>query len=518
MSSKQRVYTPVKFIGFWGGILVFLAIAFLLNINPGNKHTTYMLAIATLMAIWWVTEAVPVAITALLPIVLYPLFGIMSGKTASATYINHLIFLFIGGFIVALAMEKWNLHRRIALKILLWVGVSPFKILLGFMLATAFLSMWISNTATAMMMVPIALSVISQLEEDIGKEKMQKYSIALLLGIAYSASIGGIATLIGTPPNIAFTQIFAQSFAHAPEISFAKWILFGLPISIIMLAVAVLVLYILFVPKIKWDKSIKKHLKQQYQALGKIKFEEIVVLVSFIILALLWLFRSGFDISFGHFNLHLPGWAKLFAHPKYFNDGTAAILVALILFMIPSKQTPGDTIMDCQSLKKLPWNIVLLFGGGFALAKGFEVSGLSLWIAHKFAALSSLNIVFVVAIISLTIAILTEFTSNTATTQMVLPVLAAIAVGIKVNPLLLMIPATISASLAFMLPVATPPNIIIFGTNRVTIPQMLKAGILLDLIGVLVVTLVTFTIMVHVLGINIHAFPAWAHTLTTVTK
>ncbi len=507
--DAKPVYTPAKLIGFFGGLLAFILIAAFTNINPGHRETTYMLAIATLMATWWITEAVPVAITALLPIVLYPLFGIMSGKAVSATYINHLIFLFIGGFIVALAMEKWNLHKRIALRIMLWIGVSPAKILIGFMLATAFLSMWISNTATTMMMVPIALSVISQLQEDLGPEKMKNYAIALLLGIAFSASIGGIATLIGTPPNIAFTMIFAQSFPKAPEITFANWMIFALPISIVMLVVAYLVLWFLYVPKIKWEGNIKEHLRQEYDKLGKISYEELIVLISFTILALLWLFRSGFDINLGIFKINLPGWSKIFAHPKYFNDGTAAIFVALILFMIPSKQNKSDTIMDCETLKRLPWNIILLFGGGFALAAGFGQAGLSLWIAHRFEHLAHLNTALFIGLIALTVAILTEFTSNTATTQMVLPIIAAVAVGINVNPLLLMIPATIAASLAFMLPVATPPNIIIFGTNRVTIPQMLKAGILLDLIGVLVVTLAMLTLGIHIFHIDLSQVPAW---------
>ncbi len=460
-----------------------------------------MLAIAVLMAIWWMTEAVPIAITALLPVVLFPLFGIMDGKAVSSTYFNHIIFLFIGGFIVALAMEKWNLHRRIALKILLLIGVSPNRILIGFMVATAFLSMWISNTATAMMMVPIALSVISQLEENIGKDFVKKYSVALLLGIAYSASIGGIATLIGTPPNIAFTQIYSQTFPNAPEIGFAQWFLFGFPLSVIMLVAAWFVLYLFFVPKVSFKGGARETIVEEYKKLGKISYEEIIVLVGFTILALLWLFRSGFDISVGSVSLKLPGWAKLFSHPEYFNDGTAAMLVALLLFIIPSKSDKSQAIMDCQTLAHLPWNIVLLFGGGFALAKGFADSGLSMWIANRFHALSEMNLVVIVIVISIVVVILTEFTSNTATTQMVLPVLASMAVGMKIDPLLLMIPATISASLAFMLPVATPPNIIIFGSGRVKISDMLKAGVLLDLIGVVVLLFVLMFIIRPILGI-----------------
>ena len=494
MANEGVLYTPVKLAGLIVGVIVFVIICFF-DLEPGQKQTTYMLAVAILMAIWWMTEAIPIAITALLPVVLYPLFGIMNGKEVSATYFNHIIFLFIGGFIVALAMEKWNLHRRIALRILLLVGVSPNRILIGFMVATAFLSMWISNTATAMMMVPIALSVISQLEENVGEEYIKKYSIALLLGIAYSASIGGIATLIGTPPNIAFTQIYAQIFPSAPEISFARWMVFALPLSIVMLFFAWLLLYLFFVPKEKFKGDVREMIEEEYSKLGKISYEEVVVLLGFVILALLWLFRSGFDISIGQMNVKLPGWAKLFAHPDYFNDGTAAMMVALILFVIPSKKDKSQAIMDCRTLARLPWNIILLFGGGFALAKGFAQSGLSIWIAHRFHALSNLNIVLLIAIISVVVVILTEFTSNTATTQMVLPVLASMAVGMNVNPLLLMIPATISASLAFMLPVATPPNIVIFGSGRVRIADMLKAGVFLDLIGVIVLLFILFFII-----------------------
>ena len=500
MSEQKALYTPVKLVGLLSGIVAFVIITFF-DLTPGQRQTTYMLAVAVLMAIWWMTEAVPIAITALLPVVLFPLFGIMNGKAVSATYFNHIIFLFIGGFIVALAMEKWNLHRRIALKILLWIGVSPNRILIGFMVATAFLSMWISNTATAMMMVPIALSVISQLEEKIGEEYVKKYSIALLLGIAYSASIGGIATLIGTPPNIAFTQIYSQTFPSAPEIGFAQWFLFGFPLSVVMLVFAWLILYLLFVPKMKFQAGARETIQEEYKKLGKITYEEVIVLIGFVILALLWLFRSGFDISVGHVNVKLPGWAKLFAHPEYFNDGTAAMLIALLLFIIPSKNDRTQAIMDCQTLAKLPWNIVLLFGGGFALAKGFTVSGLSMWIAQRFHALSGLHLVVIVGVISLVVVILTEFTSNTATTQMVLPVLASMAVGMNIEPLLLMIPATISASLAFMLPVATPPNIIIFGSGRVRIADMLKAGVMLDLIGVVVLLIVLMFIIRPVLGI-----------------
>lgn len=242
---------PKFLIGFYGGIILFLLIAIFGNLSPGHPEVTYTMAVAVLMAMWWITEVVPLAITSLLPVVLFPLLGIMNGKDVSSTYFNHVIFLFIGGFIIALAMQKWDLHRRIALKILMVTGVSPGRILLGFMFASSFLSMWISNTATAMMMVPILISIIQKLEEIIGKKEIKRYSIGLLLGVAYSASIGGIATLVGTPPNLSFARIFQIMFPEAPEVSFASWFIFALPITIIFFIITWSYLYFLFRPKNK---------------------------------------------------------------------------------------------------------------------------------------------------------------------------------------------------------------------------------------------------------------------------
>ena len=486
--------------------LISILIILFADLDPENRKVTYTLAIAILMAAWWITEAIPLAATALLPVALFPLFGVVDGKTISSMYFNHLIFLFIGGFMMAFAMERWNLHRRIALRILIFFGVSPARILLGFMLATSFLSMWMSNTATAMMMVPIALSIILKLEESLGKKKLGRYSIGLLLGIAYSASIGGIATLVGTPPNLSFARIVNIIFPEMAEISFADWFIFAIPLTILMFFAAWLLLYLMYKPKDKWENIQLDDFRMEYRMLGKPKPEERIVLVLFSILALLWIFRSGFNIQ----SFVVPGWSQLFNNPSYINDGTVAIFMALLLFIIPSKTEKGERIMNWKTANKIPWNIVLLFGGGFALAQGFVESGLSVWFGEQLAGLANVDpMLLTLANVSL-MSLLTELTSNVATTEMILPILGGLAMTIEINPLLLMIPATIAASLAFMLPVATPPNAIIFGTNRIQVKDMVRTGILLNITGIIVATLVMYFWGTLVFDIDVSVFPEWA--------
>jgi len=476
------------------------------DLSPGHPEVTRTAAVAILMAVWWITEAVPLAVTALLPIVLYPLLGIMNGKTVAPIYFNHIIFLFIGGFIVALAMEKWNLHKRIALYILVKFGKKPSRILLGFMVATAFLSMWISNTATTMMMLPIAMAIILRFEKMMGKDKVKKYSVGLFIGLAYSASIGGIATLVGTPPNPALVRIFSISFPEAPEISFASWFLFALPVSILFLAF----LWIFLVRRFfrdEGDRELDAEIfREQVQELGPMSYEEKIILTDFILLILLWLFRA--DIKFGLFMI--PGWSRLFANPKFINDGTVAIAMSIILFMLASRKRPGEKIMEWKTASKLPWNIVLLFGGGFALASGFKESGLSQWLGTQLTWVSHLHPLFIVVVICLVITFLTELTSNTATAQMLLPIIASLAVAIKLNPLFLMVPATLSCSFAFMLPVATPPNAIVFGSERLKIIDMVKTGIWMNFAGVIFTTAAIFILGKIVFGIDLSSLPAWA--------
>jgi len=480
------------------------------DLEPDNPKITYTLAIAILMAIWWITEAVPLAVTALLPVVLFPLLGVVDGKTISAMYFNHLIFLFIGGFLMALAMERWDLHRRIAIKVLMFFGISPGRILMGFMFASAFLSMWMSNTATTMMMIPIALSIIYKLEEILGKAKLGTYSVGLLLGIAYSASIGGIATLVGTPPNLSFARIANIIFPAMPEISFADWLIFAIWITILMFITAWILLFMIYKPKHHWDGVNRKEFKKEYQLLGKAKPEEKIIFVLFVLMALLWIFRSGFQIGF----VNIPGWSQLFAQPGYLNDGTVAIFISVILFIIPSRTNKGERLMNWETANRLPWHIVLLFGGGFALAKGFVDSGLSVWFGEQLAGLTGTHPMILTSVIATMMSFLTELTSNTASTEMILPIVAGLAVSIQINPLLLMIPATLAASLAFMLPVATPPNAIIFGTGRIQIKEMVKTGFMLNLVGVVITTLVTYFWGTHVFKIDVSSFPDWASIVT----
>ena len=491
--------------------LISLALILFGDLDPGNPSVTYTLAIAILMAIWWITEAIPLAATALLPVALFPLFGVADGKTISAMYFNYLIFLFLGGFMMALAMERWDLHRRIAIKVLIFFGISPGRILMGFMVATAFLSMWMSNTATTMLMIPIALSIVYKLEEIVGKAKLGSYSIGLLLGIAYSASIGGIATLVGTPPNLSFARIANIIFPDMPEITFANWLIFAIWITLLIFASAWLLLYFLYRPKSAWQGVNRAEFKKEYQLLGKAKPEEKIIFALFVVMALLWVFRSGFEIGF----VNIPGWSQFFASPDYINDGTVAIAVASLLFIIPSKTNKGVRLMDWETANRMPWHIVLLFGGGFALAKGFVVSGLSLWFGEQLSGLAGTDPMILTAAVVALMSFLTELTSNVASTEMILPILAGMAFTIKVNPLLLMIPATLAASLAFMLPVATPPNAIIFGTGRLHIIDMVKTGFLLNLAGIIVVTLVTYFWGILVFGIDVGSFPDWANTMTS---
>ena len=475
-----------------GGILaplIFLLLVFFVDLDPQHPAITRTLAVGLVMAILWITEFVPLAVTALLPVVLFPLLGIMDGRIVSATYFNHIIFLFLGGFLVALAMQRWNLHKRIALRILMFTGVRPGSILFGFMFATAFLSMWISNTATAMMMLPILVSVMQKLEETADQPIMARYATGLLLGVAYSASVGGVATLVGTPPNLSFVRIYQIMFPQVPEVNFTTWFLFACPVALTLFIFIWWWLWLIYCPRKNQLIAIEKSLfRQQYTELGRMSFPERVVLFDFCLLAALWLSRS--DLIFGE--VKIPGWARLFGNPEFVNDGTVAILMAGLLFFIPTKSKPGERILNWETATRLPWQIVLLFGGGFALATGFKESGLTVWFGEQLHWLAGIHPFFIILVIALVVTFLTELTSNTATTEMILPIMAGLALSLKVNPLLLMVPATISASMAFMLPVATPPNAIIFGTNRLTVADMAKTGLVLNLIGAIIITFFTY--------------------------
>jgi len=495
-----------KYLSFFLGIFTFLGILLFTDLEPGKPAVTATMAVAALMAIWWVTETIPLAVTALVPLVLFPALGVLDGKAVSEVYMNHIIFVYVGGFMMALAMERWNLHRRIALKLLTLIGVSPGRILVGFMATSAFLSMWISNTATTMMMIPIVMSIVVSLEESMSGKSVNKYATGLFLAIAYSASVGGMSTLVGSPTNLVCPRALSLLYPGAPEITFTSWMTLALPISVIMLVVVFLVIYLRFKPVEKWEGVDKDHFKKAYANLGKPSREERIVFILFLTLALLWITRTGITFS----TVTIPGWARLFKSPAYINDGTVAMFISIILFVIPAGKDKKERIMDWKTAQRIPWNIVLLFGGGFALALGFQSSGLAIWFGEQLLWTSGIHPYLILLAVVALMSFLTELTSNVASTQMLLPVFATLAVSSGNNPLLLMIPATLASSLAFMLPTATPPNAIIFGTNRIRISTMVRTGFMLNMIGILAVVLITWLLGERVLDIDPGLIPDWA--------
>jgi sodium-dependent dicarboxylate transporter 2/3/5 len=464
-----------------------------------SPNALIVAAVACLMAIWWISEAVPIAATALLPIVLFPLLGVMSTAATTSAYANHLIYLFMGGFLIAVTMQKWNLHRRIAMHTLKRIGVSPNRMILGFMLATAMLSMWISNTATAMMMLPIAMAVINQVEllesaVDSGADKEVKlksnFGVCLMLGIAYSASIGGAATLIGTPPNAILAGMAEKLYGQT--ISFAGWLAFGLPLSAIMLSLTWLYLTRIAYPlRATALPGVEKLIDQELDQLGPIKREEQWVLGVFMAVSSAWIARGFIDV---------PALSMV-------TDASIAMAGALLLFIIPSNLANKEFLLDWKTAAGIPWDIIILFGGGFALAQGFIDSGLSLWIADQLSMLEGSSLFTMIAVVTLTVIFLTEITSNTATATLMIPVLGAVAVAIGVHPYSLIVPAAVAASFAFMLPVATPPNAIVFSSRFVTIPQMAKTGFWLNLLAVGLISLGVYFLLPLVWGIDLANIP-----------
>ena len=439
-----------------------------------------MAAVVSLMAVWWSTEATPIAATALLPIVLLPMLGVMSTAETTLSYANHLIYLFMGGFLIAVTIQKWQLHRRIAMHTIRFVGVSPNRVILGFMVATAFLSMWISNTATTMMMLPIGLAVINQLNTLYQDQPApaetpdhdRHFGIALMLGIAYSASIGGVATLIGTPPNAILAGIAEQTYGL--RISFVDWMIFGLPLSLLMLAVTWFYLTRLAFPtRITTLPGAKQLISQELAQLGPVTREERWVLIVFLSVSAAWIVRGLVDI---------PALEMV-------SDASIAMAGALLLFIIPSNFRKREFLLDWKTAVGIPWEIIILFGGGFALAHGFDQSGLSQWIADQLTILAGVPLLILIAAVTLTVIFLTEVTSNTATATIMIPVMGALAITMGMHPYALMVPAAIAASYAFMLPVATPPNAIVFSSKYITIPQMVKAGFWLNLVSALLISL-----------------------------
>ena len=467
-------------------------------------------AVAALMAIWWITEAAPIPMTALLPLVLYPALDIMSSRQVGVHYGHHIIFLFVGGFIIAIAMKKWNLHRRIALGIIKLFGTNPHRLVLGFMCSTAFLSMWISNTATVMMMLPIAVAVANQMAtlaqmEGVSPEETpdrvrSTLGLILLLAVAYSASVGGIGTLVGSPTTVAFIGFAQEQLPDEPPITFADWSMLCIPIVVIFLPIMWLYLcrFGAEVPlsHIRFSGG-QDVISNEQERLGPMRQPEKVVLVVVLLTALLWIFRNPLDLNV----LSIPGWSNLFPVPGNLHDSTVAIAMAVLLCFLPARDGRSGTplrpqfIVDWPMIQNgIPWGIVVLLGGGFALAAGIQGSGLASWLGSRLAIAGEFPVWVLVPIICLLSVLLTEMTSNIATVLMISPVLAATAAEIGIHPYLFLIPAAVIASFAFMLPVATPPNAIVFSSGWITIPQMFRAGLILDLIALLVIPVAVYCI------------------------
>ncbi|XP_013922741.1 PREDICTED: solute carrier family 13 member 5 [Thamnophis sirtalis] len=565
------------FVTLFGTPLVLLPLPLLIGTQEAKCGYVIIL-----MAVYWCTEVIPLAVTSLLPVILFPMFGILESKKVCMQYLKDTNMLFIGGLVVAIAVEHWNLHKRIALRVLLIVGVKPALLMLGFMGVTAFLSMWISNTATTAMMVPIIQAVLQQMnnsehelavmestaghinnaielegkvatgvssvqgngylpddsqEQDrIEKKRTNK---GMTLCVCYAASIGGTATLTGTGPNLVLKGQMNQLFPRNDDIvNFASWFGFAFPNMLLMLALAWFWLQFSFIgfnfrktwgcgsQKSEKEKAALNVLKEEYRKLGPISFAEISVLMNFTLLILLWFTRDpGF----------VPGWATfLFNKDKeYVTDATVAMFVALLLFILPSmrprcgfrsqkscdleeaeedmkEQFFPPPLLDWKTVqKKLPWNIVLLLGGGFALANGSDASGLSRWLGNQMTPLHTIPPWAIAVVLSIVIAIFTECTSNVATATLFLPVFASLSQSIEVNPLYIMIPATLSASFAFMLPVATPPNAIVFSYGHIRVSDMVKTGIVMNIIGIICVTLA-----INSWGrfmFQLDTFPSWAN-------
>lgn len=505
----------------------------------GNRKINQTLAIAIWMATLWIIEVIPLVVTAFMPLFLFPLFGIISSGTVASAYINNTIFLLIAGFLMALTLERWNLHRRFSLKVLTWCGTKPSRLLLGIMGSTFTLSMFVSNTATTLMMVPNAVSICKSLKNSapaMYRAETRNFAIAVMLGIAYSANIGGMSSLIGTPPNLVFASQLEVLFPDAPEITFATWLGFGLPIGVLIFFITWAYLCLIYLRKMKGTGSVDRSLfKDQYAAMGKWTREQIVVSLFFVLLGLLWLFRA--DLNFGSFTIY--GWVNIFPEPSYISDATIGMLIVFIMFITPgraeylapddedeveaSKKDDGDipehapspetmtTLLDWETANKMPYDIVFLLGGGFALAKGFVESGLSTYLGEQLATLDGKialpGIVFVVIFL---IIWLTELTSNTSTSNIMIPIAASLAVATMSSPFTFMIPATMACSCAFCLPIATPPNMVVFSTGRLPMREMNKAGILLNIICSLILLGAAFSIIPAVTGVAASDFPSWA--------
>lgn len=481
-----------KALSLFLGPLLFFIIRTFFYPEGLSDEANAILATTFWIAIWWILEPIPIAVTSLLPIILFPLTNAISINETTSFYGDKFVYLYLGGFMIALAIEKWNLHKRIAINIINFIGTNVQNIILGFMLATAFLSMWISNTATAVMMLPIAIAIVKQLKDNpntIANEN-QLFGKSLMLGIAYSASIGGISTLIGTPPNLVLAGILKETYDY--EITFYQWFVFAFPISILLLLICWKYLTsIAFKLKQKEFPGGKEEINRLKKELGKITYEEKAVSIVFVLVAFSWIFRS---ILLNKISPHI-------------DDTIIALAFAIILFLIPAKNKK-DKILNWSDIEKLPWGIILLFGGGMAIANAFKISGLADWIGTQITSLDGFTLFTLLFILITSVNFLTEITSNLATTAMLLPILIPLAESFNIHPLIIMVGTTIAASCAFMLPVATPPNAVVFGSGYLSVKDMVKKGFVLNIVSILLILLFAYFILPILWNINPFLFPA----------
>ncbi len=491
-------YSLRQKIGLVLGLVIFFIGIFLPPVGGLSLAAQRVATVALVMAIWWVSEAISLYVTALLPLVLFPLLNVLPIKDVAASYADPTIFLFMGGFFLAMAMQRWGLHHRISLHIIKIVGASPRRLLLGFMVATAFISMWVSNTATTMMIFPIGLALISKLDPGAFERKHQRQSsfgTILMLSIAYAASIGGVGTITGTPPNAIFVGQAKLLFPELGEVGFFQWMLVGMPFVMVFLGIAWA--YLAFIcmrnPTIADPAEVYREVHQ----LEPMSREEKGVLAIFALAILGWVFRA--DMQLG--SLKIPGWAALAGLSESVGDATVALGASLLLFVIPTDFRSGRFLLTWEWAGRIPWGVLLIFGGGFALAQAIQQTGLAEWAAEGLVKLAQMPLPLLIFVEALSIGLLSGLASNTALATIAVPILGVTAKSLNIHPFVLMIPATIAVSAAFILPVSTPPNAIVFGSGYVTISQMARIGMVLNILAAIVITLLVYLVVIPVFGL-----------------
>ena len=506
MSEAEDRESPRGFrlVPFLAGLGLGLAAFLLTGSLPAAQRATAAITAATTS--WWIGGAMPLGAASLFPFVALPLTGAMPVAAVASAYFDPIILLFFGGFLLALGIERWGLHRRIAYGIVRRVGAGPRRLVLGLMLGTGFVSMWVSNTATALLMLPIALAVVAGLE-GAGGGRNENFAFCALLGVGYAASIGGLGTPVGTAPNLIFLGQYRSFFPQAPSITFFQWMVACVPL-VFLLLVCSWVILITYARPGPVDPRVGAAVEERARALGRWTPAEKRMGALFLLAALGWLFRQPIDFGGGW---RIPGWSGLLPDPKAADDAVVAVGVAFLAFLVPSGNERGKSLLDWETAARVPWDILLLLGAGFAIAKAFEASGFSKTVGELLLpAMHGAPPLLLVAGTCAFVTFLSEFASNTATAQFMMPVLRGVAAAASLDPLLLLLPAGLAASCGFMLPIATPPNAIVFASGRIPVRRMARVGLLVDLVGIAAITALVFTLGGPVFGIRFDGPPPWA--------